>query len=167
MNEFWKDIKNYEGLYQVSNLGRVRSLDRIIVYKNGRKRFFEGKVKNNIFNKKRGYYYITLSNNNKDKVCTFSIHKLVADNFLGYKEGMVVDHIDNDRKNNNLYNLRFITQRENLSKREDSGICYHIRHKKWSAHIWLNNKINHLGYFVDKKDAKNARLKALKNINNE
>lgn len=163
--EIWKDIKNFEGLYQVSNLGRVKSLDRVVIYKNGRKRLFKGKVKNNIFNKKRGYYYITLSK--QTKKFTFSIHKLVADNFLGYKEGKVVDHIDNDRTNNNLSNLRFITQRENLSKREDSGICYHIRHKKWTAHIWLNNKINHLGYFDNKEDAKQARLNALKNITNE
>lgn len=158
--EIWKDIDNYIGYYQVSNTGRVKSLDRTIQYKDGRVRFFKGNILKQTFNYKRGYYYITLK---KDGIVkTFSVHKLVADTFLGCANGKVVDHIDNNRKNNNLKNLRFVTQRENLSKKENSGICFHVLNKKWTAYIFVNGKNNHLGYFENKNEAKKARLEALK-----
>lgn len=163
-NEKWIDIEEYEGIYQVSNFGRIKSLDRYVEYKDGRTRFFKGKIRKLILNKHRGYFYVTFKVDGKSK--TQSVHKLVADNFIGYESGKVVDHIDNNKLNNNLSNLRYITNRENLSKRVDSGICYHIRSKKWTAYIWLNGKIKHLGYFKDKKQAKKKRLEALKKISN-
>lgn len=75
--EIWRDIKDYEGLYQVSNLGRVRSLDRYVENK-GIKKFIKSKLRKQHSNDK-GYLYVELSKNNKLK--SFRVHRLVAMTF--------------------------------------------------------------------------------------
>ena len=68
MEEIWKDIKGYEGLYQVSNLGRVRSLGHHIRQRNNSKKLCKGQIlKPYLNNKGKGYYIIGLSKNNKRK----------------------------------------------------------------------------------------------------
>ena len=103
MEEIWKDIKGYEGLYQVSNLGNVKSL-------NYNRTGQEGLIK--ACNDKYGYLILSLHINGKRK--TYKIHRLVAQAFLeDYSEELEVDHIDTNRKNNNVKNLKMCTRKEN------------------------------------------------------
>lgn len=111
MIEIWRDIKDYEGLYQVSNLGRVKSLARIRY--NGHER---GHQLNEIIRKpyagKVGYLTVTLCKNGKHKNCT--IHRLVAQAFIPNPENKgTVNHIDGDKHNNNVFNLEWNTMKEN------------------------------------------------------
>lgn len=114
MQEEWKDIIGYESIYQASNLGRIRSLDRE-VYNNGNKTLC--KVKGKILkpNKdKGGYQYVGLV---KDKIKTTSIkvHKLIALIFCeGYAEGLEVNHKDGIRDNNIYTNLEWVTRSQNI-----------------------------------------------------
>lgn len=114
MNEIWKDIKGYEGLYQVSNLGNVRSIDRIEVKMNCRgwksPRKDKGKVLTPTDNGK-GYRIVPLRKDGKKK--NHYVHRLVAEAFCD-GQGDVVDHIDYDISNNRAENLRWCTQKENV-----------------------------------------------------
>ena len=114
MNESWKDIPGYESLYQVSNLGRVRSLDRIIMWEGG-KRFAKGRILRQGLNSK-GYMIVGLFSKNKRK--NWQVHSLVALCFLGHEPNLkiVVDHIDHNPQNNKLENLQIITQSENVKR---------------------------------------------------
>lgn len=103
----WKDIKNYEGLYQVSTDGRVRSCDRYITYKNGVIRFHKGKEMK-LGKDRYGYYMVNLSNR------TYSVHRLVAQAFIPNPDNKpCIDHIDCNKTNNNVNNLRWVTHKEN------------------------------------------------------
>lgn len=168
MNEIWKNIKGYENEYQVSNKGRVRSKDKIVVFKDGRERLFKGCLRKLAFNKKRGYYYVSFKVSQKVK--TYAVHRLVAETFMPINsDKLVVDHIDKNRLNNNLNNLRWVTARFNLSRNSlddkgSVGYCWHKSQNKWISSIYINGKINHLGYFTKEENAKNAYLKALQNV---
>lgn len=105
MNEEWKDIPGQEEHYQVSNIGRLWS-----------KRF--NRIKAVTMNN-NGYPRADLFVREGKKVVRKSIyvHRLVAELFVeGYKEGLVVDHIDGDKTNNVQTNLRWVTQSENIRK---------------------------------------------------
>lgn len=109
MQEEFRDIPGYEGIYQVSNLGNVKSLN----YNNTKKeKFLTNSLDNNM------YLRVGLSNNKVLK--TIRVHQLVAMAFLGYvrngKLDIVVDHIDNDKLNNNLNNLQLLSNRHNCVK---------------------------------------------------
>ena len=119
--EIWKDIKGYEGLYQVSNLGRVKSLSRYIFASNGIRKSKErilkqakarsgGKGKRE---HKSVYYVVGLSKNSKSK--TFRTHRLVAETFLQKIEGKSqVNHKDLNKLNNKLSNLEWCSHKENI-----------------------------------------------------
>lgn len=112
MTEVWKPVVGYEGLYEVSDQGRVRSLDRTVTNKDGRSERHNGKIlrSQKLHN---GYRELYLSRNGRRKHRT--IHSLVAEAFLGTRpKGHDVMHIDGDRENNALDNLRFGTRSENL-----------------------------------------------------
>ena len=102
MEEIWKDVVGYEGLYQVSNLGRVKSL-RIKRHKDG---VMTTKTRKN------GYVFIFLRVNNKR--IWKSVHRLVAIAFIPNPENKPeIDHIDGNRSNNVVTNLRWATPKEN------------------------------------------------------
>lgn len=107
MTEIWKDIEEYEGLYQVSNHGRVRSLDR---YDN-MGRFRKGKMLS-IGDNGRGYKNVGL---NKDGLLrTVYVHRLVAQAFIpNYYDLPQVNHIDEDPSNNHVDNLEWCTNEYN------------------------------------------------------
>lgn len=117
--EIWKDIKGYEGYYQVSNMGDVRSLDRLVTRSDGvvspKKGGILVKIENN-----DGYYQIKLCKNGINK--TNRVHRIVLETFDPTdKDGMEVNHIDCNRKNNKLENLEWKTHLENVRHSSDQG----------------------------------------------
>lgn len=111
--ETYKDIIGYEGLYQVSNFGNVKSLNRIILRSDGRKRTIKEKIKEGTHNK--GYKRIVLYDNNSVGK-SYYVHRLVLQTFL-QKSDLYIDHIDGNKKNNVLENLRYVTNSQNLTFR--------------------------------------------------
>ena len=102
--EIWVDIKGYEGLYQISNFGNVRSLNFNHTHKN--------KLRKKVLN--RGYYGVILYKDGKVK--KWSIHRLVALHFVsGYKEGLIVHHKDENPLNNHYTNLQWCTHKQNAN----------------------------------------------------
>lgn len=144
-DEIWKPIKGYEGLYEVSNLGNVKSLDRIRVYYNAK---LKGKLlKQN--ETKKGYLCVRLYNNGISK--SFPVHRLVALTFIENIENKdQVDHIDGNCKNNTVNNLRWATAKENCNNPNTvykrKGRSSHMRGKKgkdtpmWGIRGSLNKK---------------------------
>lgn len=118
MEEVWKDIEGYEGIYQVSNLGRVRSLDRYTEQVGLQGCTFERFRRGTIIKQepnKRGYLTVGLYDASVHKKRRLYVHRLVAMAFVqGYKAGTEVNHIDEDVTNNRADNLEWITQIENL-----------------------------------------------------
>lgn len=105
--EIWLPVCGYEGLYEVSDAGRVRSLPRATT---------KGKILKQHVNKSNGYCYVCLSNGNKAQNCR--VHKLVWEAFTGdvvdgYDSGRTLNHKDGDKTNNRLDNLERISQRDN------------------------------------------------------
>lgn len=111
MEEIWRDIKGYEGLYQVSNMGQVRGLDRM-VYPNNRKAYVvRGRILIEGFSKKNRKHVQLCKDGNKERAYT---HVLVAETFLGKRpDGYHICHKDGNHLNNRLDNLRYDTPKEN------------------------------------------------------
>ncbi len=104
MHEEWKDINGYEGKYQISNLGNVRSLN----WRN------TGSIKNLYLKpQNEGYLKIELADNGETR--TFLVHRLVATHFVpGYKEGFVVNHLNEIKTDNRVENLEWCSLRDNV-----------------------------------------------------
>lgn len=108
--EIWKAVEGYEGLYEVSDSGRVRSLDRHIATIRG-SRLCKGRILRPIKNN-TGYYQVILAKNGRAR--HFLVHRLVAAAFCEHPEGCdVVNHIDNNPSNNNCTNLEYTTHKGN------------------------------------------------------
>lgn len=115
MEEIWKDVVGWEGLYQVSNFGKVRSLDRYVKgrLKNGRN--IKGRILVLRYDKD-GYLTVHLRDcdNNKSKLC--KVHRLVAEAFIPKIDGKYsIDHINSVRDDNHVDNLRWCTNKENIN----------------------------------------------------
>ncbi|HHX63157.1 MAG TPA: hypothetical protein GX707_20965 [Epulopiscium sp.] len=171
--EIWKDIPEYEGCYQASNLGRIRSLDRIVVDSRGGERFYRGGVMNGSVNK--GYRQTTLRINGIGRNFMFS--QIIAMTFLGHKPDghtLVVDHINGDRSDNRVSNLRIVTNRANTTicfrsneesfSSEYAGVNWHENVSKWRSQIQHRGVKTHLGYYDTELEASNAYQSALSKI---
>ena len=100
MEEVWKDVKGYEGLYQVSSLGRVRNVTTTRILKQAKHH--------------GGYMLVRLSKNGKAHTCT--VHRLAAQSFISNPENKPqVNHIDENKTNNNVSNLEWVTSKENIN----------------------------------------------------
>lgn len=107
MREIWKSVKGYEGLYEVSNTGNVKSLSK-------------NKILNPCLHKK-GYMFVTLTKNKKTK--HKYVHRLVADAFIENKLLKTqVNHIDGNKTNNKVENLEWCTDEENTKHAYESGL---------------------------------------------
>ena len=161
--EIWKPVKDYEGLYEVSDLGRVKSLNY-------------NRTNNSAIMKLgvngRGYYTVCLSKNKK--VSSKRIHVLVAESFLNHKPdgsmNYVVDHINDDILDNRVENLQVTTQRNNACKTQGrysskyKGVTWNKSTKRWIALIRIDNKSEYLGSFLFEDDACLAYQNKLKTI---
>ena len=118
MQEIWKDINGYEGLYQVSNLGRVKSLDRRARnHKNGSTRFVKGQMITATGNG-NGYKIVGLRYQRKRE--NRYVHRLVAEHFIDNPDDKkYINHIDYDTSNNCVENLEWCTQKENIIHSKD------------------------------------------------
>lgn len=116
-SEIWKPVKDFEGLYEVSNLGRIKSLARIIDAKSKIGTPCKRKVKERILkNGKDGHGYPCVNLCGKKKKAFAAIHRLVAEAFIPKIEGKnYVNHIDSDCTNNHVENLEWCTSGENNS----------------------------------------------------
>ena len=111
-NEIWRDIPGYEGYYQVSNLGQVRSLDRVVCDKNGKKRLHKGRTKARCQGLTSPYLQTQLCT--KSRARHFLIHRLVASAFLpDWNPVLEVNHKDGNKLNNRADNLEMCTRKEN------------------------------------------------------
>ena len=110
MEEIWKAIVGYEGLYEVSNFGRIRSLN---YRRTGEVQELELRPNT------KGYLIIDLSKNGK--VETFKVHRLVANAFIPNPHNLdTVNHIDHNRQNNNVSNLEWLSREDNTSEAQRS-----------------------------------------------
>lgn len=171
--EVWLPVKGYEGIYEISSHGNARSLNRTVLNTGtGLMMSLKGKSLS-LKPDTQGYHRINLRKDGKSK--TAKIHQLVAIAFLnhtpcGYQ--LVVDHIDEDKTNNNISNLQVILHRENLSRSRKGkkgkypGITWIEKDKKWKASIEINGKNNYLGMFLKEKDAGLAYLEAVNKLKN-
>lgn len=121
MKEEWRDIAGYEKYYQVSDLGRVRSLDRVVPHSNGGPKRRKGRVLRSS-SSSGPYQTVTLSVEAKHKQCT--VHRLVAIAFLGpCPSGHQVRHGPNGKLDNRLSNLAYGTQSQNSLDKYRDGTC--------------------------------------------
>ena len=112
MAEIWKAVTGYEGLYEVSSLGNVRSLDRVIRSKHNGTTLKKGRILTPFYEEKKGYYQVALSKDGKEK--KQRIHRLVAtaflDNPFNYTD---INHKDEIKTNNKMDNLEWCTREYN------------------------------------------------------
>jgi hypothetical protein len=168
--EEWRDIPNYVGSYQSSNLGRIKSLERHVKHpKKGFKILHERILKQGLYGRK----YLSCGLSVNGKVGTKDIHVLIGMTFLGHtneNRKIVVDHIKPKEKTNNcVWNLQIITQRENSSKdKSPKTNVYGVvktKHSSYSAQITLGGRSILLGTFKDIDSAKRLHTKALCLVN--
>ena len=148
--EIWKDINGYEGVYQVSNLGRVRSLDRFVNSVNG-KRKVKGQIMN--FTTRSGYNVLILRKYNIKK--SKQVHRLVAEAFIQNTNNKpFVNHKDFNRKNNNVENLEWVTQKENVnwSKQNYGGRKNKTNSNTGEKYISFRKTNNKYRITIDKKE---------------
>ena len=122
MKEFWKSVVGYEKFYQVSNLGRVRSHDRVVPTRGGFVRTHKGQILTTDVHPKTGYHRVTFALHGVNKKIT--LHRVVLTAFKGAKpDGMVGCHNDGDPSNNKLDNLRWDTLANNQRDKREHGTC--------------------------------------------
>lgn len=159
--EIWKDIKGFEKMYQVSNLGRIKS------FKCNKEKILKPSING------AGYLSLSLFKDSKDY--TKRVHIIVAEAFLNHFPdntfNIVVDHKDGNILNNKESNLQLISQRRNaikgniVNKSSLLGTSWSSKDKVWISQIYYKKNIR-LGCFNDEKEAHKLYLKALKDIEN-
>lgn len=156
MQEIWKDIKGFENRYQVSNLGRIKSLNRIINHSNGTKHFVKGKILC-LKKRKTGYQETCLRTNQNAKWCL--VHRLVLETFNGFSK-LHVNHIDGNKTNNKIKNLEYVTHLENmnhwtksLKNKKRFGVTFNKKNQCWIAQLCVKDETIYLGSYHDEEKA--------------
>ena len=161
----WVDVKGFEDLYEISDLGCVYSKSRL----DSLNRKQGGKYLKNIKGT-HGYYYVNLW---KDGNCyKKTIHQLVAIAFLNHNPDgfkLVVDHINDDKLDNKVSNLRLVSNRENSTKKS-RGVSNFVgvsrMGNKWRANLRIKGDLIYLGSYNTEVEASNAYNNKLKSIRN-
>lgn len=144
MDEIWKDLEGREGIYQASNMGRVRSF----------KRGYEIILRP--ASNRKGYKMVAIDGKTKQ------VHRIVLETFKG-KSPLQSNHIDGNPDNNRLDNLEYVSARENNTHNKNTTTgTYKCKGGKYSSTIRLNGKHYHLGMYETQDEAHEAYLSALK-----
>lgn len=157
--EIWKFVKNCNNIYEISSFGNVRNKKGLI-------------LKPSIST--CGYLQVGITYPSKRK--TRTIHQLVGEAFLDFTQNgvcdCVIDHIDNNKVNNNLDNLHLVDRRYNTHKvkkinssSQYKGVSFDKQRSLWRCSIFYSNKHNHLGFFTNEQEANNCYQKNLELIN--
>lgn len=163
MKEIWKPIKGFEGYYEVSTNGRVRSVDRIIHYSNGKVVYYQGKIISQ--SNRVGYLRVDLNKDGKHK--SYNVHRLVAEAFLENPNNLqCVNHKDENKQNNNINNLEWCSSSYNNSygtrlKRLSKSLTNNPK-KSRPIHLWCNGEF--VGIFPSMREAQ--RLYDISNLSN-
>jgi len=163
MKEIYKEITGYPN-YQASNLGNIKSM---------KKGFVLSPIET-----KAGYYIVNLYQDKKRK--TMYVHQLICMAFLGFiPDGhrLECDHIDNDKANNRLDNLRLLSHRENSARYHDDnknntstyrGVHYNKAGRRhWKAQAGFDGESYYLGCYYTEIEAAAAYIKAVRNFENK
>lgn len=164
--EEWKDINGYEGFYQISNLGRVKSLERKIFTSNGKRMTRKERILKPFKNTK-GYLQVRFWLGNHDE--SFKVHRLVALMFLDdYEADKQINHINGIKIDNNVENLEVVNQMENMGHRATTlnkkprGVRKH--HNRWKAQTTVKGDVYSFGYFSTKEEAYKAFFEGFKKL---
>lgn len=157
--EVWNDVKNFEGYYQISDQGRLKSVARTIVRSNG----VHHRVRERIIKcgtNPKGYLIAQLSKNCQSSLIT--VHRLVLSTFKNESE-LQVNHINGNIQDNRLLNLEYVTNVENMNHRytdfgnkKKYGVTFDKARGLWSTGISVNGKRINLGRFDCKNEAYEA-----------
>lgn len=140
MEEIWKDINGYDGEYQVSNLGRIKSVDRLTT-RLCQYGIREYRIPEKILRTRLGTSgYLCVNLHHEGKQVTEMIHRLVALHFCkGYRDGLVVNHKDEVKTNNRADNLEWVTQTANVN--HGTAIQRKKKHPKAVVQISLSGEV--------------------------
>jgi len=162
----YKNIKGFEGLYKISDTGIVLALDRKVKMPNGGYKILKESFPSMIPNYK-GYLKVMLTDKNGIRKGYF-VHRLVGLNFIENKFNKPqINHKDKNRKNNNISNLEWVTNRENsihkIDKTKTSSIYYGVtksRNNRWQAQAHIKGRNIYIGMFKTQQEASKAVQKA-------
>ena len=153
----WKWIEGYEDMYKIYKNGDIES------YKWSKRKILKPGINSD------GYKQVQLCKNGERKF--FKIHRLIAIYFIeNPNDYPVVDHIDRDRQNNNLENLRWVTKSINCRNQKNKGKCIkgvYQNGKKFIAQITIDKKWKYLGYFDTELEANQVYMKEYNKLMNE
>ena len=170
MKEIWKDIKGYEGMYKISNFGRIKSLERMVKSNNNNYR----KIKEIILKQRKdkyGYYKVSLNKDSKSKL--YFVHRLVAQAFISNPNNyLCINHKDENKENNEVNNLEWCTVKYNniygsRINRTKEKLKIPVKQydlngnfiKKWDSAIEIYNKLGY-DFSLIRKCCKNNRYSA-------
>lgn len=123
--EIWRGIQEVNGEYEVSSIGRVRSCESVKIRSNGRPHTRRSKILKPAIDA-NGYERVALSF--EGKLITKKVHRLVAQTFIENPSGKItVNHIDCDKRNNNVWNLEWATHSENIRHAENNGLIDRLK----------------------------------------
>lgn len=163
--EIWKDIPGFSA-YRVSDLGRVRSLDRVMKTITGRTYTYKGIIKKPDLRK--GYCAVSMTTDDF-RYLKMSVHKLVMISFIGHSD-LVIDHINEIKHDNRFVNLRYCTIRENSnyhlmknSNKRKKSLNIGVRSvgKRYESRMVINKKSIHIGYYNSNEEAGKAYIDAI------
>jgi len=166
-SETWVDAFGFEGVYQVSNFGRIRSVSRIVIKTNGHRLPVKGNILNPSVSRNG---YLVISRNTFKSVgerVTIKIHRLIFESFNEQiKEGLEIDHIDRDKTNNHIDNLRLVNRRDNINNRSNNKKYIGVTDigTGFSAKIYYQGKTYQLGVARSENEASEYYQKAKSEI---